>query len=343
MFNFFGQSSNQKTILLMGQTGSGKSSFGNLILGSPLFKVSDNWESCTTKTVKKASLIYPSINVIDTPGLGDSHGRDKEFSEQMINFAKDLNDRNEKIHLILIVLNFHIKRLDDNTQKMILFISNAFPKNLSHHLGIVFTHYEEYEEKRKNRSNMDTRIPLQESYVPKIMKIISESNGEKLYLDVPLFFLDSIFIDSNTKEELRRLIKFTISLPPIESINKCNSKYKTVQEEFENEISEEKEGDRTEVITKTYKIQKFIDYKGEIIKQEKTLHSEIRNYKDKELPKLDEKKFGSVLIEFIKDIRNGFRVIRKLNELKKEGENFSLTEELLFLTVGGYVSKLENE
>jgi GTPase Era involved in 16S rRNA processing len=205
-------------ILLIGETGNGKSSLGNLINNDNSFVVSNDFRSCTKETILKTARGDPSIAVIDTPGLQDYSGTDKEHYDQMIRIIKSVG----KINMILIVLNYQQCRLTSSIQYMIKFLCNVFPTNFSHHVGIVFTHFNL---QREIEEDMDERDNFTEKYVPEIMKIISETTREPLFRAPPVFFLDSrnnlplAKKDQHTQSEIARIIANAKMKNPIQNIN----------------------------------------------------------------------------------------------------------------------------
>ena len=124
--------------------------------------------------------------------------------------------------MILIVLNYEQCRLTSSIQYMLKFLCNVFPTNFSHHVGIVFTHFnlnnvlEEEDDQRENYTN---------KFVPKIMKIISETTREPLFIAPPVFFLNSKNNrpleqkDEHTKGEIERIIANAKMKNPIQNIN----------------------------------------------------------------------------------------------------------------------------
>lgn len=205
-------------ILLIGETGNGKSSLGNLINNDNSFVVSNDFNSCTKETILKKAKGDPSIAVIDTPGLQDYSGTDKEHYDQMVRIIKSVG----RINMILIVLNYHQCRLTSSIHYMIKFLCNVFPTNFSHHVGIVFTHFNL---QREIEDDNDERENFTEKYVPEIMKIISETTREPLFRAPPVFFLDSKNNrpleqkDQNTKSEIARIIANAKMKNPIQNIN----------------------------------------------------------------------------------------------------------------------------
>jgi predicted GTPase len=74
-------------ILLFGETGNGKSTLGNHLLGDNVFRVSDDLKSETKLTFGRQGKGNSSdIFVIDTPGLQDSEGADKEHMIQLVQY-----------------------------------------------------------------------------------------------------------------------------------------------------------------------------------------------------------------------------------------------------------------
>ena len=261
--------------ILIGETGSGKSSFGNFAIGSEnAFLVSDDPRSCTTATIRKISQLDPEIGIIDTPGLQDSQGRDKIHYEQMLKIIKET----KHLHFILIVFNFTCPRLTTSIQFMIKFLCNVFPKNFAHHVGIVFTHYDhEYQIKISKKKNKDPRQDRKE-FIKGIMELISQTTNEELFLGPPVYYLDSYIEDDNSKVELNRLIAFAKSLNPIEDIRECNLKYKKEEDEFKTNTYEIVEGNYINTYTEQLTRKKYTDYNNKVTHGEwKTVNKYISN------------------------------------------------------------------
>ena len=263
-------------IILIGETGSGKSSFGNFALGiQDAFKVSDDPKSCTTETIRKISLLDKEIGIVDTPGLQDSQGRDKIHYEQMLKIIKEMKELN----FILLVFNYTSPRFTPSIQFMIKFLCNVFPKNFAQHVGIVFTHYDhEYQIKINKKKKKDPREERKE-FIREVMELISQTTKEELFLGPPVYYLDSYVEDDNSKKELNRLISFAKNLKPIEDIRQCKLQYKKEEEEFDTRTYDRVEGDYIVTFTERIKRIKRTDYNNKVTHTEWEILSTDKSYR----------------------------------------------------------------
>ncbi|EDR04932.1 uncharacterized protein LACBIDRAFT_330139 [Laccaria bicolor S238N-H82] len=144
------------TILLVGETGTGKTSFLSLLVNVLAGRAPDEYdlepydvtnESGTgqmhsqtnaAKIYKFKSMNGVQVTVLDTPGLADTRGLEKD-NEHKQSITTAIRDSIPEVTAVIILANGTNPRLGVATDYAITTLSSIFPRTLADNIGLLFT------------------------------------------------------------------------------------------------------------------------------------------------------------------------------------------------------------
>ncbi|CAL1525870.1 unnamed protein product [Lymnaea stagnalis] len=151
-----GAADSKLNLLLIGKTGSGKSSSGNAIAGEQVYETFSTSTSCTRR-VKSCNKFRwgRQLTLVDTPGLMDTSMNDNEieqcyFARRVIQDAFKIPETG--FHAIIIVLNY-IERYSNEDIRVTNMLKEIFGTNLYRFTILLFTHGDNFDQEYRTQDN----------------------------------------------------------------------------------------------------------------------------------------------------------------------------------------------
>ena len=171
------------SILVIGPTGSGKSTLVNNLMGDTVARVREGASSATSQVEKyEGKYEGVKIRVFDTVGFGDTEGR----SNQSI--IKEIADAN-KFDLVLICVRMD-SRASGDVKNMFSMLGKELNKEMWKRSVIVLTFYNAFLQhgtvKKKDCNEKKEAVQNEiKQYQTKVSEIISGSVDDKIISDIP--------------------------------------------------------------------------------------------------------------------------------------------------------------
>ena len=309
----------KKGVIILGETGVGKSNFGNFLIKDYKFEISPSLNSMTLNVQQGES---KEIIVLDTPGVNDTSTDENIEEKHLIEITKAF--KNEKnLNTILILLNYQTPRLSRNLKIMIKLFCSVFKISFFlKHLGIVFTRCFTEDGRPDDEELNQKRI----EWDREIKKIIKNSLiNEQLTEDKIQYFFVNLnpkkkVLDQKTEEEMMRCKLWIVSNEYMNTDIIKVEKNPGCTEKEEEEFFEEKsiEGENL-VIKKFKKTRKKLIYVDGSIKYEGDWETSLIDEQKKPIEKFQE--LNSSIQQFKRendDLINQLRDAKEKNSLELE-------------------------
>lgn len=244
----------EKIILLLGETGRGKSTFINQITGKNECIEGKTAEATTIKP-KAVPLNFEGYNYyfIDTPGLNDKKGDDNN-----IKYIIQLRDV-PRITCLIIVLNFNDIKITKSIQQSLILFMNIFPAKSFWDNVIVVRNWSFDDDMRgellKGINNDE-----------ELMNCMNKNNIKKP-VNIQEFYIN---LKSNNQKKKNMLEQI------IAKIKEMNPVYKEVIIEYKDRL--EKNGDFVYLIFD--KITKYVDFDNKSHSFKEVIYKEPHNIKN---------------------------------------------------------------
>ena len=322
-----------QTLLIIGKTGTGKSSLCNKISGlksnSTVFPVSSAADSCTQGTVlaniKFGGVRERLVSLIDTMGFDDpSTDNDAGIITELVNTLKN---NCKSINLFGIAVNGQAPRLDGSLVHMIRIFEQMFGDAFWKQCVIFFTRVPmgTIDQNRRGERNDETDDDIARDYLKVVEERFPNATGglKYLYLDACYYEDDASAVKyfETAMEELYTMLNNASKLPTFEvreNVSTENAKLHMLLEESERK----REEDRQEQKAVNQKLDNEVNkHKKEMERMHEAMEKKTEDMlntlhdKEKELEGANEKDKERLQGE-LEQIKQGLKEERKRMEQK---------------------------